>query len=37
MNLTTEIYLTKKYIDQEEWLELINTISDFSKVKETSL
>ena len=30
MNLTTEIYLTKKYIDQEEWLELINTISDYN-------
>ena len=28
MGLTSEIYLTKKFVSKEEWLELINTISN---------
>ena len=30
MGLTSEIYLTKKFISKEEWLELINTISNYN-------
>ena len=30
MGLTSEIYLTKKFIAKEEWLELINTISNYN-------
>lgn len=30
MKLTSEIYLTKKLISKEEWLELINTISNYN-------
>ena len=32
MGLTSEIYLTKKFISKEEWLELINTISNYNGV-----
>lgn len=30
MGLTSEIYLTKKFVSKEEWLELINTISKYN-------
>ena len=30
MGLTAEIYLTKNFISKEEWLELINTISNYN-------
>ena len=30
MGLTSEIYLTKKFISKDEWLELINTISNYN-------
>ena len=30
MGLTHEIYLTKKFISKEEWLELINTIANYN-------
>lgn len=30
MGLTSEIYLTKNFISKEEWLELINTISNYN-------
>ncbi len=30
MGLTSEIYLTKKFISKEEWLQLINTISNYN-------
>lgn len=30
MGLTSEIYLTKKYISKEEWLELIKVISNYN-------
>ena len=29
-----EIYLTKKFISKEEWLELINIISDYNGILE---
>ena len=32
MGLTSEIYLTKKFISKEEWLELINTISNYNGI-----
>ena len=32
MELTSEIYLTKKYISKEEWLELIKTISNYNGI-----
>ena len=30
MGLTSEIYLTKKFVSKEDWLEFINTISDYN-------
>ena len=30
MGLTSEIYLTKKFVSKEEWLELITTISNYN-------
>ncbi len=30
MGLTSEIYLTKKFVSKEEWLELIKTISNYN-------
>ena len=30
MKLTSEIYLTEKFVSKEEWLELINTISNYN-------
>ncbi len=30
MGLTSEIYLTKKFVSKKEWLELINTISNYN-------
>ena len=30
MKLALEIYLTKKYVQNNEWLELIKTISDYN-------
>ena len=30
MGLTSEVYLTKKFVSKEEWLELINTISNYN-------
>lgn len=30
MGLTSEIYLTKKFVSKEKWLELINTISNYN-------
>lgn len=30
MGLVSEIYLTKKFVTKEEWLELINTISNYN-------
>ena len=32
MGLTSEIYLTKKFISKEEWLELIKTISNYNGI-----
>ena len=32
MGFSSEIYLTKKYISKEEWLELINTISNYNGI-----
>lgn len=32
MWLTTEIYLTKKYVSREEWSELIKTISEYNGI-----
>lgn len=32
MGLTSEIYLTKKFVSKEEWLELIKTISNYSGI-----
>ena len=32
MGLTSEIYLTKKYVSKDEWLELINTISNYNGI-----
>ena len=32
MGLTSEIYLTKKYVMKEEWLELIKTISNYNGI-----
>ena len=32
MGLTSEIYLTKNFISKEEWLELINTISNYNGI-----
>ncbi len=32
MGLTSEIYLTKKFISKDEWLELINTISNYNGI-----
>lgn len=32
MGLTSEIYLTKKYISKEEWLELIKTILNYNEL-----
>ena len=32
MGLTSEIYLTKKFISKEEWLELIRTISNYNGI-----
>ncbi len=30
MKFTSEIYLTKKFISKEEWLELIQTLSNYN-------
>ena len=32
MKTTYEIYLAKKYISKEEWLQLIKTISDYQGI-----
>ena len=32
MGLTSEIYLTKKFVSKDEWLELINTISNYNGI-----
>ena len=32
MGLTSEIYLTKKYVMKEEWIELIKTISNYNGI-----
>ena len=32
MGLMSEIYLTKKFVSKEEWLELINTISNYNGI-----
>lgn len=32
MALTLEIYITKKFVSKEEWLELINTISNYNGI-----
>ena len=32
MGLTSEIYLTKNYVSKQEWLELINTISNYNGI-----
>lgn len=32
MGLTSEIYLTKKFVSNEEWLELIKTISNYNGI-----
>ncbi len=32
MGLTSEIYLTKKFVSKEEWLELIKTISNYNGI-----
>ncbi len=32
MGLTSEIYLNKKFVSKEEWLELINIISDYNGI-----
>ncbi len=32
MGLTSEIYLTKRFVSKEEWLELINTISNYNGI-----
>ena len=32
MGLTSEIYLTKKFVSKEEWLNLINTISNYNGI-----
>lgn len=32
MGLTSEIYLTKNFLSKEEWLELINTISNYNGI-----
>ena len=30
MGLTSEIYLTKKFVSKEDWNQLINTISNYN-------
>ncbi len=32
MGLTSEMYLTKKFVSKDEWLELINTISNYNGI-----
>ena len=32
MDLIFEIYLTKKFVSKEEWLELIKTISNYNGI-----
>ena len=32
MGLTSEIYLTKKFVSKDEWLELIKIISNYNGI-----